>query len=78
MGLELASRDGVIVNAKDLKIGQIGVIVDTNTNNHYRGMVLIHTDVGWVVVGKPCWWKFAPDFTVRILQPGEQLVVTPD
>lgn len=62
----------------DLKPGQIAEIQQNNTNPHYAGMIICIDYTGTVAIevgGKGETWTGLCNIPVRLLTPGEKIVI---
>ena len=80
MGAKLASEWNDTIPAKEMKDGQIGVIREW-CGNDYRGCIIQRFKDKLISIGMEGKYNWDPipadaNCRVRILQPGEQIVIT--
>ena len=78
MGLQLKiKKDSDEVGFKDMKPGQIGVIIDTNPEYNFNKLVMRTYEGDFVNLGNGDVWsgRRKLDINVRLLPPGTEFII---
>jgi hypothetical protein len=79
---QIFNSSSTIIKTKDLKTSQLAVILDYR----WKGCVILRTYDQYVLVYSPngenvackCCWDSEPEFSVRLLVPGESVTLSND